>query len=169
MGVNSRRKGSTIIWKTIKGFEDYQVSSNGDIKSFKYTKEGKLMIPRPGGFIKLTSGGIGSRFKISRLVYQAFHGPLIKGLVIDHIDNNPMNNYYGNLQQITPRLNTSKDRKNTSSQYTGVTLHKSRKSRGLSYWAAAIRIGGKRRHIGYFDNEKEASKAYNQKLKMIDG
>lgn len=50
-----------------------------------------------------------------------------------------------------------------SSEYRGVMFHKRVKK-----WQASIQHDKKRRHIGYFDCEHEAAKAYNEKaLKLL--
>lgn len=47
-------------------------------------------------------------FYIHRLVYEMFVGAIPEGYVIDHIDNDPTNNNYKNLQAITNRENVIK-------------------------------------------------------------
>ncbi|HDC3361961.1 TPA: AP2 domain-containing protein [Staphylococcus aureus] len=44
--------------------------------------------------------------------------------------------------------------KNSSSKYKGVRLYKNK-------WRASITINGKRIHLGSFDKESDAAKAYN--------
>lgn len=80
-------------------------------------------------------------------------------LVVDHIDNNRLNNNYKNLQIITARENTSKDRKGGSSKYVGVSWYKK-----TSKWIASINIDGKKKSIGYFENEYDAHLAYQNIL-----
>lgn len=102
--------------------------------------------------------------KIHQLVAIAFlnHKPCGYELVIDHIDNNPLNNRVDNLQLISNRLNASKDRKNKTSQYVGVNLHKK-----SNKWVANIRIGKIKKHLGLFNTEEEANEAYQNKLKTL--
>ena len=66
-----------------------------------------------------------------------------------------------NLQYITQRLNSSKDKKNTSSIYTGVSWSKEKKK-----WKSCIRINGKSKHLGYFTDELEASNAYQKAINV---
>ena len=101
---------------------------------------------------------------VSQLIAIAFlnHKPCGNKMVVDHIDTNKLNNKLYNLQVITNRENTSKDRKNGSSKYLGVSWNKSNKN-----WSATILINGKPKYLGSFTNEKEASQAYQNELKNL--
>lgn len=83
-------------------------------------------------------------------------------IIIDHIDNNKLNNNVSNLQLISVRENTSKDRKNKTSKYTGVSWYKI-----TNKWKSSIRINGKVKHLGYFENELDASNAYQSALNCL--
>ncbi|MEC4049772.1 HNH endonuclease [Flavobacterium sp. SUN046] len=84
-------------------------------------------------------------------------------MVVDHINNIKTDNRLINLQIISHRENTSKDRKNKSSKYVGVCFKKDK-----NLWQSAIRINGKIKHLGYSKNEKEASFFYQNALKEIN-
>jgi len=94
------------------------------------------------------------------------------GMVTDHIDGNKLNNCRSNLRVVTSAKNSfnrqiSKCESKTS-QFKGVNWHKSNKK-----WRAVIksiedRIT-KQRHLGYFSNELEATKAYNKAAIMLFG
>jgi hypothetical protein len=84
-------------------------------------------------------------------------------IVVDHIDNNPLNNCLSNLQLITHRENISKDRKNKSSKYTGVYFDSKTKK-----WISTIKNNREKINLGYFENEKEASEYYQNALKSIE-
>ncbi len=160
------------IWKNIDNYTDiYQVSNYGRFKSLsRISLQGNLLKERllkvkinnnAQPHIELyNNNGIKRTFIASRLIYKYFKGELIKGLVIDHIDNNPKNNHIDNLQQITYRENTSKDKKNKSSKYTGVSWDKCNNK-----WQVNISFNGKVYKIGLFINEDEAGKAYLYVLK----
>lgn len=93
------------------------------------------------------------------------HTPIKENMVVDHIDNDPLNNHLSNLQVITTRQNTSKDRfrKKYTSKYIGVYWHKHAKK-----WHSSIGVGSKTIHIGYFNDELDAHNAYLNKLKTIE-
>ena len=161
------------IWETIKGFEDYQISSFGRVKSFKNGKE-KILTSHPNekGYysVDLYLNNKRKTLRIHKLVAEYFLNHKGNGsmdLVIDHIDNDKSNNRIDNLQLITNRQNSSKTLKRlnglTSSKYVGVTWHKQSKK-----WLAQIQINKKHISLGTYINEYDAHLAYQNKLKEID-
>ena len=167
------------IWKEIKGYESYEVSNLGRVKSLarivttakgsRVLKE-KILKPASTGFKKLktkhlgvflTKNGKAKTKKVHQLVAIAFlnHKPNGHKLVVDHIDNNSLNNELGNLQIITNRENTSKDKKNGASKFIGVSWNKPAKK-----WQASISINGKTKNLGVFFDELEAAKTYQNAL-----
>lgn len=68
------------------------------MKPFK-TREGYLRIE-----LKIKPNKPKTLF-IHRLVYQAFIGELLDGMVIEHLDGNPLNNHFTNLKQSTQKEN----------------------------------------------------------------
>ena len=80
-----------------------------------------------------------------------------KGLEVDHINQNGVDNRRINLRIATAtqnRQNTSKQKSNTSG-YKGVMKDKTK-------WRAMIRDNGRRIHLGMFDNKIDAAIAYNK-------
>ena len=159
------------VWKDIPNYEGrYKVSNLGNVKSLSYnkTKVAKVMTKglNTNGRYRVglsKNGKHNGNCKISQLVAMAFlnHKPCGHNLVVDHIDNNPLNDRLYNLQLITQRQNCSKDKKG-SSKYTGVTWDK-RKNK----WKAHIRIKQKLRYLGYYKKEQEAAQAYQNELKKL--
>jgi len=164
------------IWKEIKGYEDYEISNLGRVKSLariittvrgSRTYKEKILkgaLDHYGySLVSLYKDNKVKTKMIHQLVAIAFlnHTPDGYKLVVDHVDNNPLNNELGNLQIITHRENLSKDKKG-SSEYTGVSWDKSRKK-----WMSSIRVNGKIKHLGRFTDELEASEAYQKALKEL--
>ena len=79
---------------------------------------------------------------------------------IDHIDINPTNNKIENLRVVNHSMNMRNKNKfkNSSSKYKGVSWYKI-----TNKWLSQIRINGKIKHLGYFDNEGEAYECYKKK------
>lgn len=77
---------------------------------------------------------------------------------IDHINNNSLDNRKINLRECSHSCNMRNRRKNKpgSSKYKGVYFYKP-----LNKWNAQIEIKGKKIHLGYYQDEIEAAKAYN--------
>ena len=72
----------------------------------------------------------------------------------DHIDRDKLNCRRSNLRSVTKRGNRQNvaSRKGASSQYRGVSWDKA-----AGKWVAGIGIDGKRKYLGYFDDEDEAA------------
>lgn len=81
-----------------------------------------------------------------------------KGMAIDHIDGDGLNNTRANLRFCTPGQNTWNTRahKDSTSKYKGVC-----RPTGRRKWHANICIGGKNLFLGAFDQEEDAARAYN--------
>jgi len=77
-----------------------------------------------------------------------------KGMEIDHIDRNGLNNQKSNLRICTHQQNLKNypKRINTTSIYKGVFWDK-------PFWVAAIRYKNKKLFIGYFKEERHAAMA----------
>lgn len=85
--------------------------------------------------------------------------PPIKGMTIDHIDGNGLNNQRSNLRYATQSENLHNQRriKPHSSQYKGVSWYKP-----YGKWRASIGVDGKVKNLGYFVNEYDAAIAYDR-------
>lgn len=90
-----------------------------------------------------------------------------KGMVIDHINNNPLDNRIANLRVVTPQQNAWNRRKHRgicTSKYKGV----SRADRE-GKWRAVIMLDGRKISLGNFDDEIQAARAYDKKAKELFG
>jgi len=104
---------------------------------------------------------------VHKVVAYTFHGePQGDKTYIDHINRNSIDNHYSNLRFVTPRGNSLNrtPSKGKTSKYMGVS--KPRKSKK---YIAAISSKGKTRHLGTFECELEAAKAYNKAAKELHG
>ena len=77
----------------------------------------------------------------------------------DHIDQDKLNNLRSNLRSATARQNQCNcgRQKNNTSGYIGVSWNKQKRK-----WQACIQVNGKYKHLGYFDDIKDAARAYNK-------
>ena len=100
-----------------------------------------------------------------RLIYMYFN-EIPDGCCIDHADGNRLNNKIENLRIATQKQNSqnSRKRKQCTSQYKGVS-----KRKNSSTFVCQIRINGKQECLGYFCDELEAAKKYDQKAKEYFG
>jgi len=158
------------VWKDIPEFEIYQVSNLGNVRSknFRRTRKTQTLLKhinnRGRYTLNLYKNGVRySNRNISVLMAKAFlnHKPCGHKLVVDHINNNRLNDRLYNLQVITQRLNLTKDKKGTS-KYAGVCWDKS-----CNKWISYININGKSIFLGRFTDEQEAAQAYQTELNKI--
>jgi len=157
-------------YRAVKGYEGlYEVSNFGNIKSLKRKRvlNDKILNPpiNQKGYrlVNLNKNGLKYKIEVHQLIAIAFLNHIPNGfkIVVDHIDNNKLNNRLDNLQLITNRENCSKD-KNGTSKYTGVHWNKQCKK-----WHCSILINGKSKYLGLYTNEIQASNAYQHELKRI--
>lgn len=155
------------IWKQIPQFGRYEASNLGRIKSKCNKNE---IILRPGysgrGYLSVViyrSDGRPKRsIAVHQLVAMAFLGYEMNGhkIVVDHIDQNKVNNRVDNLRLVTNRENmANKPRK---SKYIGVNYVESR-----GKYRARIRDGSVIKWLGYHDSELDAHKAYQDALEKL--
>jgi len=167
------------VWKDIPGYEGlYQASNMGLIRSLERTiitsRGAKNLKPiqmklsinsRMYLVVGLRKNKKTKTFKVHQLITMAFlnHKPCGQKLVVDHINEDKLDNRLSNLRLITHRENLSRY-KNVSSKYAGVYFEKK-----SNKWRSRISINNKLISIGSFDCELKAAKAYQDKLKEITG
>jgi hypothetical protein len=81
-----------------------------------------------------------------------------KGMVVDHINGNGLDNRRENLRIITNQNNIRCQgiNRNNTSGYRGVSWHK-----GKQRWEAKIRVNGHRLSLGRYKTAEEAARAYD--------
>ena len=136
-----------------------------DAKDYEWLSQYKWYANQDGNnfyaYTFLTKGNKKKRVFMHRLIMNA-----PKGLCIDHIDINGLNNRRSNLRPCTPAQNVqnSRPRSNASSKYKGVFWNKKNKK-----WIATIHKGENRTYLGGFDDEIEAALAYDRKAEELFG
>ena len=112
-------------------------------------------------------GGLEKDGRKRRTILSLHHlilGKPEKGLMIDHIEHNGLDNRKDNLRLVTRQQNgwNRKSSKNSSSDYKGVSWNEA-----IKKWAAGIACNRKQINIGYFTCEKEAARAVNNKAREL--
>jgi hypothetical protein len=167
----------TEEWRSVVGWEESnQVSDLGRIKSISrlrgsgkgfFVTKPAILTPKiyKNDYIKvsLNRNGLSKTISVHKLVAIAFlnHTPCGHKLVVDHIDNDKLNNKLSNLQLISSRENCSKDKKNNTSNYTGVLFRN-------GIYTSSINVGKKTINLGAFKSEMEASEYYQNAIKAIE-
>lgn len=83
--------------------------------------------------------------------------PIPDGYEVDHQDADKLNNQRENLRLVTPHQNMMNRQgwATSSSRFRGV-------SRVRNKWRCTIHSNGKHVHLGYFEDEEEAARAYDE-------
>lgn len=168
-------------WRDVPEYiKMYQISTFSRVKSLsrpmvkgkvKYISKDRILKQNGDSLaIKFSNGkGEATEFKIHKLMIWVFFGIKLVGYekIIDHRDNNHKNNVLSNLQIITQRKNTSKDKnfETKSSKYTGVCWNKVAKK-----WQANIHLikGASGSHLYQTDDEYTASLFYETAVNNLD-
>ena len=93
--------------------------------------------------------------------------PLLKGELVDHEDNNSLNNLRTNLRLATHAQNNCNAKKRgnkVTSQYKGVDWSSSGEN-----WRARITVNNKTLHLGVFGTPEDAYRAYCEAAKKYHG
>ena len=153
------------LFKPIDGYDNYFVSNFGNVKNSKTNKIMKQSNHNQGyKLINLCKNGKSKSSKVHRLVGSAFLENPDNKEMIDHIDENKVNNNFKNLRWATRKdngYNRGKNINNTTG-FKGVTYHKP-----SNKYRAAININGNNKHLGYYETAEEASRYYEDKAKEI--
>ena len=156
------------IYKPIPNYEGlYEVSNLGNVKSLRSNLILKQRLNIDGyKRLNISVNGLSKTFNTHQLVASAFlNHKKDSGLVIDHINNNKLDNRLTNLQLITQRKNSTKDidRTKSKSKKLGAHWHKLKKR-----WCSSIVLNKKSIYLGTFETEEEASLAYKNKLQTLN-
>jgi hypothetical protein len=121
----------------------------------KYTKFNKYVVGRP-------FGGYGSKTYLHHFLI----GKPKAGFVVDHVDENGLNNQRKNLQFLTYQQNVFKSRRKepikTISGIKGVYQRKDNPNK----WQAYIQLNRKNISLGSYDSMEEARNVRNEYIKQ---
>jgi len=150
------------IYRDIKGYDKYQVSNFGNVKTKKTGRILKPSLDKDGGYCRVNLYNENKKrfnFRVHRLVGITFLENPENKYSIDHIDiDGKSNNNVNNLRfaTSTEQKRNTKKKANCSSIYKGVCFHKPRNK-----WQSSITINKKQIHLGSFENENDAAQKYN--------
>lgn len=159
-------------WKWIDNYENmYRIYKDGRVESVrrKGVRNNRFLKPyinEKTGYkqIVLSKDNELETFLVHRLIAIAFiENPNLDLFDwVDHRDGDTLNNSIKNLRWITASGNCMNKKSRGSSKYLGVNWNKA-----SNKWVARISIDGKRKFLGYFDDEEEAHKAYLEKYNEV--
>jgi len=158
------------IWKDIPEYEGlYQVSNIGRVKSIRKNRKIKeiilsLKISVGYYYVSLYKNNKSKDRSVHQLVSICFlnHKPNKYKLVINHKNFIKTDNRVENLEIVSNRENSNHKHIKHSSKYTGVGWCKK-----SNKWQAYIYFNGKQKKLGYYNDEKEASDAYERELEIV--
>ncbi|SRR6266566_1065670 len=117
---------------------------------------------------QMYDGTVRKQVYMHRYIWEYVVGNIPKGMEIDHINGNGLDNRIENLRVVTRRQNTQNNRARreykTSSIFPGVYWHNK-----SGRWIPAIFVGNKNYYLGSFESEWEASEAYQKALARFEG
>jgi len=151
-------------WKRIDGYENYSVSSTGDVRN---DTTGRIMKQKlDNGYCRLCLCKNNKKkfHLIHRLVSIAFIPLEVGRDCVDHIDGDKTNNSLTNLRWCTRQENQRNlpINKTNTSGVKGVTFANKK-------WRAQIRIDGKKIHLGLYETIEEASRARSARAEQVFG
>jgi hypothetical protein len=149
------------IWKDVIGYEGlYQISNLGNIFSIKRNILLKQSIDSTGYYVVGLTNKKTTRFRVHKLMAINFlnHKPCGYKYVIDHVNNNKLDNRIINIQIIDFRKNTTKDR--SSKTKLGVSFYNNK-------YYVRIYFKNRNHYLGRYNNENEAALKYQEALNQI--
>jgi len=155
--------GNNEVWRAIDGYLNYEVSSHGRVRNNLTGFIIKQRNEKYGYYrVNLYKNGIGTTYRIHRLVCAAFNENQNDYTMVDHIDRNRTNNFYENLRWVSAEGN-QKNRtmaKNNTSGTQGV-------GRCRNNWRARWSQDGKV-YSKTFTNKEDAIN-YRKEMEALHG
>lgn len=157
VGRRSEETNAVVAWTTVRDDDTSRVIIAA--AAWSYTGRAGFGYATCGYATRLAYGPRGrDRLYLHRVVFEAYQGPIPDGLVIDHIDQNKLNNVPENLRAVTVGENNRNRSKRSDNRagFKNVFWHKA-----VRKWTATITIAGKGIRLGYFESAREAADAVN--------
>lgn len=151
-----------IIYEELK--KDFRVDDN---RLFRLLKSGRwkeviIKANEKDGYCQVGWGG--HMFKSHRLLYCLYHQTDVDpNLVIDHINNDKLDNSKANLRLVTARENSNNLKKHRTGRLVGAKFNKRRNK-----FESGIKINNKQISLGCYNTEQEAHDVYKQVCNMLD-
>jgi len=179
------------VWKAVPGFEFYDVSNTGRVRSWKTMGYGnkraaiphllKPILHNRYFVVNFTKDRHSFMMQVHQLVMVTFKGPRSEGKQVSHINENPLDNRACNLAWATPRENSNMPlikRRQSKAQKRRYANFENRKQTSASYpigsskfrgvtkhrrkWRAQIRIDRLMVPIGTYSTAHLAALAWDQ-------
>jgi hypothetical protein len=150
-------------FKPIKTIEGYSISNFGNVRNDKTNKILK-QFDTGTGYKGITINN--KRFRVHRLVGEAFIPNPSNKPCIDHIDNNRINNNANNLRWVTYTENNCNMSlaKNNKTGVKGIYFNKIE-----NLWEAKITHNKNNYHLGFYKTKEEAVEARLKKSEELFG
>jgi DNA-binding NarL/FixJ family response regulator len=112
-------------WKTIPGYENYAISTKGEVKSLRFNRLLKPANSDAGYlYVNLVNNKINKSTAVHKLVIENFgEGKPAENYVVDHLDGNKNNNAIENLQWVSVKENTLRYYNNSDKKAEILRLH----------------------------------------------
>jgi hypothetical protein len=171
------------IWRDIPGYDGYQVSNLGNVRTFNkttYTEKHGLRhwksrilkqkwckstarSDRHDARVDLWKDGKPKTFLVARLVAIAFLG--YENLTVNHIDGNPKNNRVENLEWCTKKENIQKGFDNNLYPQIGVLLINKKTNEKIKFRSMSLASQFMKKNKGYLNYCKKINKFENNDYK----
>jgi len=161
------RSDGDISIPLTRGYVTVVSPEDADLEGFKWYAQPSKHTAYAARSTRLKEDRTKARQYLHRVILQRIlDRPLERGEYVDHRDGDGLNNHRENLRLASHAENIRNSRKydNNTSGHKGTCW-----SKHTSKWMAHIRVSGKLKHLGYFDNIEDAAAAYRQAATKYHG
>lgn len=151
------------VWKSIDGYENYQVSNHGRLKGPRCDNIRPFFAKGGYAIVSLCRGGCISKKLLHRLVAQAFVDNPDNHDTVDHINRIRTDNRSENLRWVTVSDNNLNNIHRTKEMF-GLRWHK----RGNGYYEIRFTANGRERSFGTALTLEEAKQKRDEALKQTE-